>query len=261
MAGTLAAFRGAAVEARYEWADADGGHTLEMVLVRGTYGRPYPFGEPSAARQVEVGDFLIATVPVTQALWMHVMGAGSNPAIHRGPDLPLENISWDMVTRWGGFLDRINDSPARPAIAAGATARDAAFRLPSETEWEYAARGGTHWPDSFAYSGGDDVDAVAWYDRRHGDWTQPVGGKAANQLGVRDMSGNVWEWCQDVFTPDLDLVPRDGTPFLGDGDERVLRGGCFHNWAIHCTVWKRYHIARDYHDGCIGLRLTMLAGG
>jgi hypothetical protein len=63
------------------------------------------------------------------------------------------------------------------------------------------------------------------------------------------MSGNVWEWCQDLFTRELENIPQDGAAFVGPGDERVLRGGCFHNWAVHCTVSKRYEIGHDYHDG------------
>jgi formylglycine-generating enzyme len=175
--------------------------------------------------------------------------------VARGPELPAENVSWDDLTRPGGFLDWANESPLAAALRArlGAGVR---LRLPSETEWEYAARGGPHWTDGYRFSGSDDVAAVAWYDRRHGDHTQPVAGKAPNQLGLYDMSGNVWEWCQDVFTPDARAVPADGRPFAGPGAERVLRGGCFHNWAAHCTVSKRYEIASDFHDGCIGLRLV-----
>jgi formylglycine-generating enzyme required for sulfatase activity len=70
------------------------------------------------------------------------------------------------------------------------------------------------------------------------------------------MSGNVWEWCQDVYTSDVNNIPLDGTPYAGPCDERVLRGGCFHNWAIHCTVSKRYQIESKYKDGCIGFRLV-----
>jgi formylglycine-generating enzyme required for sulfatase activity len=173
--------------------------------------------------------------------------------------LPLENVSWDEITRPGEFLHQINDSPVRAALQTRLAARSGAFRLPSETEWEYAARGGPHWPDGFRFSGSDDIDAVAWYDRKHGDHTQPVGRKASNQLGIYDMSGNVWEWCQDVFTPEVESIPLDGTAFVGPGDERVLRGGCFHNWAVHCTVSKRYQIAHDYRDGCIGFRLVLAA--
>jgi formylglycine-generating enzyme required for sulfatase activity len=241
---------------QYEWVDASGNHAYELVHVAGTHGRPFSFGEPPSSRRVDVGEFYIATVPVTQAIWTHLFGSDANPSCNRGPDLPLENVSWDDLTRPDGFLDRIN----RGAVAAMARERlgtSYSFRLPSETEWEYAARGGPHWSDGYRFSGSNDVDAVAWYDRRHGDHTQPVGLKAANQLGIYDMSGNVWEWCRDVFTRDVDAIPTDGTPYEGPADERVLRGGCFHNWAVHCTVSKRYEIVRDAHDGCIGFRLVL----
>lgn len=184
------------------------------------------------------------------------MGAEANPALNRGPSLPLENVSWNALSRPDGFLQRINEGPAASTVLAQLEGAHS-FRLPSETEWEYAARGGAHWPDALRFSGSDDIDAVAWYDRRHGDHTQPVALKAPNQLGIYDMSGNVWEWCQDVFTRDLNKIPTDGTPWEGAGDERVLRGGCFHNWAVHCTVSKRYEIAPDFHDGCIGFRLVV----
>jgi formylglycine-generating enzyme required for sulfatase activity len=163
---------------------------------------------------------------------------------------------------------------------------DLRFRLPSETEWEYAARGGPHWPDGFAFSGSNDPDAVAWYGPR---WTRAhdaiasvlgprlgwrvvgqlrigmrkptrthaVATKAPNQLGLYDMSGNVWEWCQDVCTDDLNTVPGDGAPYLGAGAERRLRGGCHHNWDLHCTVTWRYGIEPGAHDGCIGFRLAL----
>jgi formylglycine-generating enzyme required for sulfatase activity len=244
----------------YRWNVGGRDHDSEMVYVQGTRGRAYRFGDPAAPRLVEVQDFWIGRVPVTWALWTHIMGDNDDKAHlsrQRVPELPLENISWGEITRPGGFLDRINQSPVRAAISAGVGPAAGPFRLPSETEWEYAARGGPNWTDGFVFSGGNDPDAVAWYDRRHGDHTQPVGQKAPNQLGIYDLSGNVWEWCQDVYTRDVEAVPADGTPYVGPGDERVLRGGCFHNWAVHCTVFKRYYIAPDFRDGCIGLRLVL----
>ena len=81
--------------------------------------------------------------------------------------------------------------------------------------------------------------------------------KLPNQLGIYDMSGNVWEWCQDVCVDDIDVVPADGSPYLGPGSERRLRGGCHHNWDLHCRVWWRYGIASDAHDGCIGFRVVL----
>lgn len=241
----------------YTWNANERKHTFALAFVRGTHGDAYSFGERVGGRSVGIQDFFIGTVPVTQALWSHVMGVGANPAIHQGVDFPLENVSWDEIVRPGGFLDCLNQSPVHVGITAKLRPHTGRFRLASETEWEYAARGGPHWPDGYRFSGSDDIDAVAWYDRKHGDHTQPVGRKAPNQLGIHDMSGNVWEWCQDVFTREVESIPQDGTAFVGPGEERVLRGGCFHNWAVHCTVSKRYEIAHDYHDGCIGFRLVL----
>lgn len=238
----------------YRWTDGHRTREFTFVHVPGTGDAPYTFGAPLHGGSVNVRRFFISVVPVTQAFWTHI--DSSNPAVNRDPDVPVENVSWDSLTQPGGFLQQLNESAVGASIFEQ-LGRQFEFRLPSETEWEYAARGGPRWRDGYRYSGSNDVDAVAWYDRRHGDHTQPVAQKAPNQLGIYDMSGNVWEWCQDTFSRDVSVIPADGTPHVGRGDERVLRGGCFHNWAAHCTVAKRYEIARDFHDGCIGFRVVL----
>jgi formylglycine-generating enzyme len=239
---------------QYRWENGE----FTLVPVRGTRGESYDFGDSPHVLAVEVPDFFIGSVTVTQEFWSHIAGPESNPAVHRGRDLPVENVSWDSLTMAGGFFERLNASATAATLRQQVGLRHV-FRLPTETEWEYAARGGPHWRDGFRYSGGNDVDAVAWYDRRHGDHTQPVGRKAPNQLGIYDMSGNVWEWCQDSFSRDVNVIPADGSAYEGPSGDRVLRGGCFHNWAAHCTVSKRYEIGHDFHDGCIGFRVVMSA--
>jgi formylglycine-generating enzyme required for sulfatase activity len=204
-----------------------------------------------------ISGFHIGATTVTQAFWTDVMG--TNPAQEDQPRHPATHVSWTDITARGGFLERLNALDVFPGLA---------FRLPSEAEWEYAARGGPHSSDGFVFSGSNDIDEVAWYCARFSAWrrlvvrllgwkigwrlvSRPPGKerthvhdvalKNPNQLGLYDMTGNVWEWCQDEA-------------FNG---ERRLRGGCYHNWDIHCTNGFRYAQPADARGGAVGFRLVL----
>jgi formylglycine-generating enzyme len=237
-----------------------------MVFVKGTAGSTYLFGN-DLKLNIGISDFLMSKYLVTQRLWEYVMG--SNPSTFKGSNRPIETISYNDITDPGGFLRKLNElGEIKPSIPARLC-----FRLPTETEWEYAARGGIYWKDGFSFSGSNDINSVGWYENNGGKITDPtilrqlkntekgtetheVGQKAPNQLGIFDMSGNVWEWCQDYFQDDAYKIPLDGKPCPLQCPERVLRGGCHHNWAMHCTVYKRYAITPESADECIGFRIV-----
>lgn len=237
-------------------------YRFPLIFVKGTRDTTYSFGDGEKVA-IHVNDFFISKFQVTQQLWQYIIG--NNPSHFGGQDRPVENVSFNNITQENGFLHKLN-------LSFGDKYK-LIFRLPSETEWEYAARGGTHWTDDFQFSGSNDINNAGWYDQNSGKYNDPeilsrlknhekgtathnVGQKLPNQLGIFDMSGNVWEWCQDYLQRDIHKIPKDGTPYSEGNNERVLRGGCHHNWAIHCTVSKRYEIVPEAKDECIGFRIA-----
>ena len=200
------------------------------------------YDDEKPAHLVTVPDFYIGKYPVTQGLWNQVMGAENNRSRFKGIDRPVERVSWDDTQI---FLDKLNKLT------------DKNYRLPSEAEWEYAARGGKY-SQGFVYAGGNKLKEVGWYDyNSHGE-TKPVGMKLPNELGLYDMSGNVWEWCADVWHGDYEGAPEDGSVWLtgGDQDFRVVRGGSWLNNALDCRVSNRsYGFAVSWLN-LIGFRLA-----
>ena len=159
--------------------------------------------------QVQVSDFEIGKYEVTQEVWEAVMG--ENPSHFEGcSQCPVEHVSWNDVQ---AFLKQLNEVTG------------ARYRLPTEAEWEYAARGGQR-SQGYSYAGSETPGSVAWYSRNSWGATHPVGQKQPNELGLYDMSGNVWEWVADCWHADYVGVPSDRSAWQsGDCSVRVLRGG------------------------------------
>ena len=165
------------------------------------------------AHRVQVRSFEIGKYEVTQALWEAVMG--DNPSSFTGcARCPVEEVSWHDIQV---FLRKLNELTGER------------YRLPTEAEWEYAARGGQQ-SRGYRYAGGNDVGSVGWYGDNSGDRTHVVGGKRANELGLHDMSGNVWEWVQDCWNDSYRGAPDDGRAWQrGECGRRVARGGSWNN--------------------------------
>ena len=222
------------------------GVSFNMVLVDGgtfTMGATSEQGSDAAndekpAHQVTLSTYHIGETEVTQELWQAVMG--SNPSKFKGSKLPVENVSWDDCQTFITKLNRLT----------GKT-----FRLPTEAEWEFAARGGNQ-SKGYKYSGSNTIGDVAWYDSNSGSKTHDVGTKAPNELGIYDMSGNVWEWCQDRYgSYSSSSQTNPAGPSLGS--IRVPRGGSWGDYARFCRVSIRSYVTPVNRSRGLGLRLAL----
>lgn len=204
---------------------------------------------------VELSSFYIAKWQVTQRLWQEVMG--ENPSYNKGERRPVENVSWDDTR---SFLEKLNTYPglARQLQAPGLPS---AFRLPREAEWEYAARGGRY-SQGYRYCGSDSLAQVGWYDGNSGNQTHEVGQLLPNELGIHDMSGNVWEWCEDRFDSNYyETCLKNGTAYdpkgPDGGDRRVMRGGSCFLPPLFCRPAGRDDPSPGGRYDSIGLRLVL----
>ena len=195
-------------------------------------------GEKPTHQVTLTNDYYIGKYEVTQALWKAVMG--KNPSDFKGDNLPVEKVSWDDCQEFISKLNRIT----------GKT-----FRLPTEAEWEYAARGGKK-SRGYQYSGSNNLSDVAWYVGNSWSKTHAVGSKQANELGIYDMSGNVWEWCQDWYGKYSSSSHTNPTG-ANSGSDRVFRGGGWDISARFCRSSYRYFITPDDHCNFLGLRLVL----
>ncbi len=237
------------------------GVTFKMVAVEGgtfTMGVTAEQGSDDfiyeqPAHKVTLSSYCIGQTEVTQALWQAVMG--SNPSYFSSRNnydtnlqRPVESVSWDDCQT---FITKLNQLTGRT------------FRLPTEAEWEFAARGGNK-SHGYTYSGSNNPDDVAWYSifsqtQTNGNveyGTQTVATKAPNELGLYDMSGNVCEWCQDWFgTYSSDAQTNPVGPSTSWG--RVLRGGDWYYDARSCNVLRRRGLIPNNTGNNLGLRLAL----
>ena len=197
------------------------------------------FSNEKPAHIVTLSDYYIGKYEVTQKLWTDIMG--ENPSHFAGCDqCPVESVSWEDIQE---FLAKLNEKTGKN------------FRLPTEAEWEYAARGGAQ-SGYTRYSGSDEVGLVAWYSGNSGSQTHPVGGRKANELGLFDMSGNVWEWCQDWYGPYLPS-PQTDPQGPGEGSNRVARGGSWNDAPQRCRAAYRDLSTPTFRSALVGFRLAL----
>ena len=236
------------------------GHTFHTVLVeKGSFGMgddrsSYDDEKPAHAVTLS-SDFELSEYPVTQALWAAVMGEEWPRVVFKGPDRPVENVSWEDTPR---FFEALN----RWYAGTGAyQARPGRFGLPTEAQWEYAARGGRYGKYfDYPYSGGKRLEELGWYDENSHGETHPVGRKLPNTLGLYDMSGNVFEWCEDDWHGNYQGAPADGSAWVDTprGSGRVYRGGSWFILADDCRVAYRSIYLPDYRNYYLGFRAAFV---
>ncbi len=198
------------------------------------------------AHQVSLSSFSIGKYEVTQEEWEAVMGSNPSAILEDslnfsvGGKVPVIMVSWDDCQ---AFIRKLNAMTGKQ------------FRLPTEAEWEYAARGGNQ-SKHYKYAGSNDIGSVAWYDGNSGSETHPVGQKQSNELGLYDMTGNVWEWCQD-WNGDYSSSAQTNPTGSGSGSYRVSRGGSWRYFASGCRVSYRNSDMPDYRECDLGLRLAL----
>lgn len=204
---------------------------------------------------VTVSSFFIGRYPVTQKEWMVIME--SNPSHFKGDNKPIENVSWYEAVE---FCNKLSEKEGFiPVYAINGTNVSCnwqanGYRLPTEAEWEYAARGGNQ-SKGYTYSGSKNLNEVGWYNNNSDSETKNIGFKSPNQLGVYDMSGNVAEWCWDWYEEYncSSLNPHGAS----EGHCRVIRGGNYSSYDFYCRITRRSSSSPNNRSDVIGIRLAM----
>lgn len=228
-------------------------------IMGNTFGDGYYDEKPT--HRATVSGFYIGKYLVTQKEYKSLIG--NNPSYFKGDDLPVETVSWfdaikycNAKSKTEGLPVAYNESTGDLLDSLGNITTDVTqakgYRLPTEAEWEYAVKGGT---STYKYSGSNDVGSVAWYWDNSGSKSHPVGTKKSNELGIYDMSGNVWEWCQDWYD-DYNGTNSVNRYIYEKTYGRVLRGGGWNNDAGDMRVTNRYFGDPTDRDFDVGFRVV-----
>lgn len=229
------------------WTDVEGGKVYDVNGVKFTMidveGGTFQMGSSSSyevkpVHDVTLSSFSIGDCEVTQALWKAVMG--SNPSSSIGDNFPVNNVSWESIQT---FITKLNQITGEH------------FRLPTEAEWEFAARGGNK-SQGYTYSGSNTCGDVAWYGGNSGNEVHEVKTKGYNEIGLYNMSGNVWEWCQD-FYGDYSSNAQTNPTGPSSGTSHVFRGGGSSDYPFKCTVTYRLYNKPSYSHRELGFRLAL----
>ncbi|MCF7939957.1 MAG: SUMF1/EgtB/PvdO family nonheme iron enzyme, partial [Spirochaetales bacterium] len=208
---------------------------------------------------VQVNSFYIGTFEVTQDVYTQVMG--NNPSRWKGDRLPVEQVSWFEAVEFCNALSRLEGRQEAYTIIGDVSVNweSNGYRLPTEAEWEYAARGGVK-SGGYTYLGSNSAEDVAWFFRNSGKRTHPVGDKQPNELGLFDMGGNVSEWCWDWFDRDYYRNSSRENPTGPDsGSSRVLRGGAWNNWRTNIDADERGYDSPSKKYSTNGFRVLVPA--
>ena len=214
------------------------GGVFQMGATQEQGDRVYPDENP--IHKVQLNSYYIGETPVTRGLWNEVMGRTSD--LDR-KDLPINEVSWEDCK---AFIQSLKDK----------TGID--FRLPSEAEWEFAARGGNN-NRGTVYAGSNDIEEVAWFFGNSKNTLHPVKQKASNELGIYDMNGNVKEWCQDWYDSYTEEYQENPVCSTYSFPERVVRGGGWESMERSCRVSTRFSFKPNERSGSVGFRLVMNA--
>ena len=224
------------------------GVSFKMIWVEGgtfEMGSNDGYDDEQPIHAVTLDGYWIAETEVTQALWKAVMGSdeGWSNDYGKGSNYPAYDVSYNEAV---DFCKRLNEL----------TDYKYGFRLPTEAEWEYAARGGKK-SNGYKYSGSNNIDDVAWYVDNSGYVAHPVKSKKCNELGLYDMSGNLWEWCSDWYSSSYySNSPSNNPTGPKSGDYRVLRGGGWSHGESGCRVADRYYCIPDCSIYLFGFRVA-----